>query len=80
MMLYQIMRQQKCKEQICPVVEQKTIVRYIPKTIEEEQLYGESASEVFKTMFSRPSPFVQMIGNYDRKTGEDHKNYFISQA
>lgn len=74
LMVYQIAVNEKCQK------DKEVIIRYIPQTLEEEFKYGRTASEVFRTMFSQPSPWVELVGTYDRKKNEDIKNYFISQA
>lgn len=71
---YQIMSVSKCPNR------KETIVRYIPKTLEQEFLYGEYESEIFKQMFRNPSPWVSSIGNYDRRKQEDINKYFVSQS
>lgn len=71
-MIYQIAINNKCKK------DKEVIIRYIPKTLEEEFKYGHSATDVFKTLISQPSPWIKLIGNHDRKKHEDTKNYFIS--
>uniref|UniRef100_A0A6C0ACJ8 Uncharacterized protein n=1 Tax=viral metagenome TaxID=1070528 RepID=A0A6C0ACJ8_9ZZZZ len=73
-MVYQIAVNKKCDKN------KEVIIRYIPKTIEEEAKYGQTESEIFRTMFSQPSPWVKLLANYDRDKNEEIKNYFISQA
>jgi len=59
---------------------QKVVYRYIPRTFEEEQEDPNYVSEIFKTMFTKPSPWVDSIGTYDRRAQEKVNNYFISQS
>ena len=73
-MVYQVAVNQKCEQ------DNEVIIRYIPKTMEEEAKYGATETEIFTTMFSQPSPWVKLLANYDRDKSEDIKNYFISQG
>lgn len=60
--------------------EQKVIYRYIPRSFEEDQNNPTLVSEIFKKMFSLPSPWVDSIGTYDRKKQDKINKFFISQA
>ena len=57
----------------------KIIYRYIPRTFEEEQLDPIYVSDIFETMFSRPSPWVDSIRTYDERKQERINQYFVSQ-
>ena len=57
----------------------KVIYRYIPRTFEEEQIDPIPISDIFETMFSRPSPWVGSIRTYDRRKQEKINKYFVSQ-
>lgn len=57
----------------------KVIYRYIPRSFEQEQNNPISISEIFKTMFSQPSPWIGSIRTYDEQKQNDINNYFISQ-
>jgi len=59
---------------------EKIVYRYVPRTLEQEQMEPVYVSEIFKTMFSQPSTWVNSIGNYDREKQESVNKYFISQA
>lgn len=44
--------------------ENKTIeYRYLPRTLEEEQSQPVYVSDIFKTMFNEPSPWVNSVKN-----------------
>ena len=67
------MTQNNCKK--CS----KTIYKYIPHTLEEEEESPVYVSEIFKTMFTQPSVWLNSMNDiYFRKT-EDINKYFISQ-
>lgn len=55
------------------------IYRYIPRTFEEEQEDPIPVSDIFETLFSQPSPWVDSIRSYDREKQEGINKYFISQ-
>lgn len=61
----------------CPGKE--IIYRYIPRTFEEEQLEQASVSDIFKTMFTQPSPWISSILDYDRRKQENVNKFYISQ-
>jgi len=55
------------------------IYRYIPRTLEEEMDDPAYISDIFKVMFTQPSPWINNIDNdMDRKKEQVNK-YFISQ-
>ncbi len=57
----------------------KVIYRYIPRTFEEEQTDPLFASDIFETMFSQPSTWVNSILTYDKRKQEKVNQYFINQ-
>ncbi len=57
----------------------KIIYRYIPRTMDEEDESPAFASDVFRTMFSQPSPWINSIDNMMLKKREDINSFFISQ-
>jgi hypothetical protein len=60
--------------------EPQIIYKYIPRTLEEEETQPIYVSEIFKTMFTQPSVWINSIqDDYFRKQ-EDINKYFISQA
>jgi hypothetical protein len=62
-----------------PVPKTKIIYRYIPKTFEEEQNEQPYVSEIFKTLFTDQTPWVNSIMDYDRRKQEAVNKYYISQ-
>lgn len=74
LMIIEIMRSMnECKPQ-------KIIYRYVPRSFEEDQENPTMVSEIFKTMFSQPSPWIDSINSHDDRKKEEINNYFISQA
>ena len=60
--------------------EPQIIYKYIPRTLEEEETQPIYVSQIFKTMFTQPSVWINSIeDDYFRKQ-EDINKYFISQA
>ena len=64
-------------EHVCSA--NKIIYRYIPRTMDEENESPAFASDVFRTMFSQPSPWINSIDNMMLKKREDINSFFISQ-
>lgn len=58
--------------------EEKVIYKYIPRTIQEEEESPVYVSEIFKTMFSQPSTWVDSINEDTIRRQEGLNNYFIS--
>ncbi len=60
--------------------EPQIIYKYIPRTLEEEETQPIYVSQIFKTMFTQPSVWINSIqDDYFRKQ-EDINKYFISQV
>lgn len=59
---------------------QKVIYKYIPRTFKEEQSSPIMVSDIFKKMFSLPSPWINSISAYDDREQEKINRYFISQS
>lgn len=57
----------------------KIIYRYLPKSFEQKQREQPFASEIFKTMFTQQSPWLDSSMDYDRRKMEAINKYFISQ-
>jgi hypothetical protein len=64
-------------EKECP--KNKVIYRYIPRTLEEELESPAFVSDIFKTMFTQPSPWIDNVDSSLIKRREDINQYFISQ-
>ena len=60
-------------------VEQKVVYRYIPRTLEEEMETPIYISEIFKTMFSQPSTWIDSTDDDAIRRKENMNKYFISQ-
>ena len=59
--------------------DKKVIYKYIPRTLREEEESPIYVSEIFKTMFTQPSVWIDTINeNAERKNNVINK-YFISQ-
>jgi len=58
---------------------EKIIYRFVPKTLEDEQLYPVYPSDIFENMFSQPSPWIFTTREYDRRKQERINKYFITQ-
>lgn len=64
-------------DQQCP--KQEIIYRYIPRTFEDEQNEPVYVSDIFKTMFSQPSAWVQSLNDVNIKKHESINKYFVNQ-
>ena len=62
----------------CP--KEQVIYRYIPKTLDDENAEPVYVTDIFKTMFSLPSPWVIGVTDIDRRKQEQINKYFISQS
>ena len=60
-------------------VEQKVVYRYIPRTLEEEMESPVYISEIFRTMFSQPSTWIDSTDTDAIRRKENMNKYFISQ-
>lgn len=60
-------------------VDMKTEYKYIPRTLEEEELSPVYPSEIFETLFKNPSPWILSIREYDVKKQEKINQYFVNQ-
>ena len=61
----------------CP--SQQIIYKYIPRTFDEEQENPALVSDIFKTMFSRPEPWIGSVNDLDSRKKESINKYFISK-
>lgn len=64
-------------DQQCP--KNKIIYRYIPRTLDEELESPAFVSDIFKTMFNQPSPWINNVDNTILRKKEDINQYFVSQ-
>lgn len=59
--------------------QEKIIYKYIPQTLAEQEESPVYVSEIFKTMFSQPSTWINSIDADAIRRQEGLNNYFISQ-
>lgn len=59
--------------------ETKIIYKYLPKTFNEEQCNQPFVSEIFKSMFTQQSPWINSIMDYDRRKQTAVNAYYVSQ-
>lgn len=64
-------------ETTCP--QNKIIYRFIPRTLDEELDSPAYVTDIFKTMFSQPSPWIKSIDNMTLRKQEDINQFFINQ-
>ena len=64
-------------EQVCP--QNKVIYRFIPRTYDEEADAPAYVTDIFKTMFSQPSPWINNVDNMLLRKSENINQFFISQ-
>lgn len=64
-------------EKECP--RNQVIYRFIPRTLDEELEAPAFATDVYRTMFSQPSPWIRSIDNMMLQKREDINQFFISQ-
>ena len=58
----------------------KTIYKYLPRTLKEEEETPVFVSDIFKTMFQQPSVWINSIkDDYYSNSEVVNKNIFISQ-
>ena len=57
----------------------KIIYKYIPRTFEEEQDDPIYVSDIFKTMFTQSSVWINSIYENDYRKTESLNNFFLSQ-
>lgn len=57
----------------------KIVYRYMPRTFEEEQENLPLVSDIFRTMFTDQTPWVNSVMSYDRRKEESINKYYISQ-
>lgn len=56
----------------------KIIYKFIPRTLVEEQESPIYVSQIFKTMFSQPSTWIDSVNEDTIRRQENLNNYFIS--
>ena len=58
---------------------EKIIYRYLPRTPEQEMNQEIFPSDIFQTMFSQPSPWINSVNDLDARKGDGINKYFVSQ-
>lgn len=58
---------------------EKIIYRYIPKTPYEETQEEIFPSDIFRTMFTQPTPWINDMNDLDARQSKLTNKYFISQ-
>ena len=58
---------------------EKIIYRYIPRTPDQEMKEEIFPSDIFQTMFSQPSPWINSVNDLDARKGDEINKYFVSQ-
>lgn len=64
-------------EKKCP--QNQVIYRFIPRTLDEELEAPAFATDIFRTMFTQPSPWIKSMDNMTLAKREDINQFFISQ-
>jgi len=62
----------------CP--KERVIYKYLPRTFEEEQNEPVYVSDIFRAMFTQPSPWIGSINDIDTRKRESINKFFISQT
>jgi hypothetical protein len=60
--------------------ETQIVYKYIPKTFDEIQQEQPFVSDLFKTMFTEQTPWVNSVMDYDRRKNESINAYYVSQV
>lgn len=57
----------------------KVVYKYMPRAFEEEQDNQPLVSDLFRSMFTDQTPWVNSVMTYDRRKQEAVNKYYISQ-
>jgi len=57
----------------------KVIYRFIPRTLDEELESPAYVTDIFRTMFTQPSPWIKSTDNMLLRKREDINQFFINQ-
>lgn len=63
-----------------PVVETRTVYRYLPRSFDDETSNTSYPSDIFRKMFNQPSPWINSITELDHAKLGKLQKYYISQA
>jgi hypothetical protein len=58
---------------------QNIVYKYIPRTLEEDEMSPIYVSEIFKTMFTQPSIWIDSINKDQNRMKEKIDKFYISQ-
>jgi hypothetical protein len=58
---------------------QNIIYKYIPRSLKEDEESPIFVSEIFKTMFTQPSVWIDSINNDKNRVNDKIDKYYISQ-
>lgn len=58
---------------------QNIIYKYLPRTLAEDELSPIYVSEIFRTMFTQPSVWIDSIKNDQQRMSEKINKFYISQ-
>jgi len=58
---------------------EKVIYRYVPRTPYDELQQELFPSDIFETMFSQPTPWINSVNDLDARQSKAVNKYFISQ-
>ena len=61
----------------CP--KKEVIYKYVPKKTIDAQFEDNFPTDLFKSLFTQNSPWVQSLLDYDREKSENVNKYFIDQ-
>ena len=67
------------KAEISEKCDQKIIYKYLPRTLEEEQTEPVYVTQIFKTMFTQPSVWIDSTYQDTIRRTEAINKYFITQ-
>lgn len=59
--------------------ETRVIYKYMPRSFEEDQNNQPLVSDLFKSMFTDQTPWINSVMTYDRRKQESVNKYYISQ-
>lgn len=67
------------KAEISQKCDQKIIYKYLPRTLEEDQTEPVYVTQIFKTMFTQPSVWIDSTYQDTIRRTEQINKYYISQ-
>jgi hypothetical protein len=57
----------------------KIVYKYIPRTLEEEEKDPIYVSQIFKSMFTQPTVWIDSVNENDYRKTENLNKFFLSQ-